>query len=108
MAKITNLMAYLKSRRPRTSYEKAAKQLALDILYLKSKKLGTKYDVSVANLNQSIGYPETWEKDGKIKDFIADAYIIYKPGISVKKLLYMANDYIYTAILKVNAESWER
>ena len=108
MAKITDLMAYLKSRRPRASHEKAAKQLALDILYLKSKKFGIRYDVSIANLKQSIGYPETWEKDGKIKDFIADAYLIYKPGISVKKLLYMADEYIYTAILKVDTGSWKK
>lgn len=108
MAKITDLMAYLKSRRPRTLHEKAAKQLALDILYLKSKKLGTRYDVSIPNLKQSIGYPETWEKDGKIKDFIADNYIIYKPGISRKNLLYMADEYIYTAILKVDTGLWKK
>lgn len=106
MAKIGYMISWVSSRRPKTSYDKAAKQLAIDILYLKGRKLTVGYDVSTSNMKQSIGYPEAWERDGKIKDFIADAYLIYKPGISQKKLLYLTETYIERAFREIDTKSW--
>lgn len=108
MAKIGYMIDWVRSRRPKTSYDKAAKQLAIDILFLKGRKLGMDYDVSTPNMKQSIGYPEAWERDGKIKDFIADAYMIYKPGISQKKLLYSALIYIERSFREIDTKSWKR